>query len=68
MQFVAFFSGIFIIVASVLDWDWFFNHWKASPFVSSFGRNGARVFYLLLGSLLIFIGRLYRHLPAGTGS
>lgn len=42
-------AGIFVFVAAAIDWDWFFEHRKAQPFVSLFGRTGARVFYALLG-------------------
>lgn len=47
--------GAFPVVASWRNWDWFFNHRKARLFVAMFGRNGARVFYTILG-LLIGVG------------
>lgn len=48
--------GIFSILASVKNWDWFFNNHKARPFVRIFGRTGARIFYGLLGIFIIFVG------------
>jgi hypothetical protein len=48
--------GIFTVVAAGMDWDWFMNHRKARLFVSLFGRTGTRVFYGLLGSVLITLG------------
>lgn len=43
------FCGVFVIAAAVLDWDWFFTNWRARFFVNLFGRDGARLFYALLG-------------------
>ena len=37
-----------------MDYDWFMNSGKAWIFVKLFGRDGARVFYILLGLFLIF--------------
>jgi len=69
MQLIAFGSGLFIIAAALLDWDWFFNHWRAALFVRLFGRNGARIFYVVLGALLLFLGHLltvFSRLPAAA--
>ncbi|MEL7531676.1 MAG: immunity 17 family protein [Bacteroidota bacterium] len=41
--------GSFTIIASALNWDFFFEHRKAQFFVKTFGRNGARIFYSVLG-------------------
>jgi hypothetical protein len=46
--------GVFALLASFFNWNWFFNHRKASFFVGIFGRKGARVFYVLLGCVLLF--------------
>ena len=51
-------AGIFSICGAVFDWDWFMNNRRARFFVSIFGRNGARVFYIVLGMLLIVFGIL----------
>ena len=48
--------GIFTIFCAFMDYDWFLNHYKAKFFVALFGRNGARVFYIILGVILIFLG------------
>lgn len=42
-------AGIFTLGSSFMDWDFFMNNRKARIFVKLFGRNGARVFYSLLG-------------------
>ena len=49
-------SGIFVLVAVISDWNWFFEHPKAKFFVNAFGRNGARLFYGVLGCALLLIG------------
>ena len=49
-------GGAFAMLGAVCDWDWFMNNRKARFFVKVFGRNGARVFYALLGLALIVIG------------
>ncbi len=46
-------GGAFSTIFSVLDPDWFFNSTKAAFFVAIFGRNGARIFYGLLGVLMM---------------
>jgi immunity protein 17 of polymorphic toxin system len=52
----AYAAGAFVIVAAILDWDWFFRDWRARFFVNIFGRNGARVFYGVLGLVILFLG------------
>ena len=51
-------AGLFSIVASAADWDWFMNHRKARFFVKILGRTGARIFYALLGVFISSIGLL----------
>ena len=51
-------GGIFGIVGAVMDWDWFMNHSKARFMCSLCGRNGARVFYIVLGLALVAGGVL----------
>ena len=54
--YIAIAGGAFTITAAALDWDFFMNHSKARLWVSLFGRNGARVFYLVLGLALAALG------------
>ena len=49
-------GGLFSICGALLNWDWFFNSRKAQLFVTMFGRNGARVFYALLGLVILVMG------------
>ena len=48
--------GVFSIAASVLNLDCYFQTDGARIFVNRFGRNGARIFYVLLGIGLIACG------------
>jgi hypothetical protein len=62
MALVAFISGVLVIAAAIQNWDWFFKNWRAEVFVSLFGHDGARVFYVILGIGLILAGfSLLRH-------
>ncbi len=50
---VIFLAGLFSVFCAAKDYDWFMNSSKARLFVKLLGRNGARVFYILLGLVLI---------------
>lgn len=56
----AFACGVFVIAAAVLDWDWFFNNWRARFFVKLLGRDGARLFYAALGVLMFVLAAMLR--------
>ena len=49
-------AGSFSVAGAVLDWSFFMNSRKAAVFVSLFGRNGARIFYVVLGAALVVFG------------
>ena len=53
---IAFGVGLFSLIASILDWNFFFESKKAEFLLKIFGRKGARLFYGLLGCFLIFMG------------
>ena len=54
-----FIQGIFVIVgtlailASLFNWDWFFKAQNTQFIVQNVGRRRARLFYALLGLLMI---------------
>ena len=48
--------GMLAILASLMNWDWFFTAHNARFFVNQFGRQWARVCYAVLGGLMIFFG------------
>jgi len=48
-------GGAFAILASIFNWDFFFENKKARIFMKIFGRNGSRIFYSILGLLLFFL-------------
>ena len=50
--------GLFSIIASLLNLDWYFQTDGAKMFVRKLGRNGARIFYAVLGVALIGCGIL----------
>lgn len=48
-------AGTFALVASIFNWNFFFESRKAKLFLTLFGRNGARIFYSALGVFLFFM-------------
>jgi hypothetical protein len=51
--------GIFAASGGIFDWDWFMNNYKAR-FLSAFlTRNGARIFYVILGLSAFVFGVLF---------
>lgn len=52
-------QGIFVIVgllaigAAIFDWDWFFQAQNTQFIVKNVGRKRARLFYAVLGILMI---------------
>ena len=49
-------AGLFTITGAGMDWNWFMMNSRARLFVWLFGRNGARIFYILLGLFIAFGG------------
>ena len=56
MKIIFILIGLFSILGGVLNWNWFMNNGRASFFVNILGRNGARIFYIGLGILLVAYG------------
>lgn len=52
-------AGLFTAIAGVGNWDWFMNHPKARFMCSIFGREGARVFYIIIGIAFVVLGVLF---------
>lgn len=48
--------GVFCAFCAYKDYDWFMDNHRAWLLVKLFGRNGARVFYIILGVLLMAAG------------
>lgn len=46
-------AGIIALLASLLNWKWFFEAQNAQFIVRNVGRNRARLFYGVLGVILI---------------
>jgi small neutral amino acid transporter SnatA (MarC family) len=51
-------GGLLSICGAAFDWDFFINSRKARFFVSTFGRTGARIFYAILGLVIMVLGVL----------
>ncbi len=49
-------AGLVSILGAVKNWDFFMNNRKAYIWVKLFGRNGARIFYGILGFVIAIIG------------
>lgn len=48
--------GLVAILAALFNWDWFFMAHNTQFIVSNVGRSRARLFYALLGLLMIATG------------
>lgn len=51
-------AGIFTVFCAIKNYDWFMESNKAKFFVDIFGRDGARMFYIVLGFLIMVFGFL----------
>ena len=49
-------GGVFCIFCAYKDYDWFMGSSKAWLFVKMFGRDGARKFYIGLGTFIVLCG------------
>jgi len=49
-------GGLFTLAAAACNWDWFLAHRKARLFLKLLGHTGARVFYGVLGTILLIAG------------
>lgn len=45
--------GLIAILASLFNWSWFFQSQNTQFIVKNVGRKQARIFYTLLGALMI---------------
>ena len=54
VQVIFLLAGIVSLLASLLDWDWFFTADNASFLVTRLGRRGARWVYGTIGAVFIF--------------
>ncbi len=48
--------GLFAMVCSFMDFNFFMDNYKTKFLVSLIGRNGARAFYFILGLVLLAVG------------
>lgn len=52
---VCFIAGAFSLICSACNFDWYFNTRKAQRFVRLVGRTGARIFYIVLGIIIMVV-------------
>ena len=50
--------GAFAMAGGLFNWDWFMDNRKARGIVKIFSRNGARIFYGVLGLAIAVVGVL----------
>lgn len=53
VQIIFLLAGVVSLLASLLNWDWFFTADNASFLVKYLGRNGARWAYGTIGAIFI---------------
>ena len=51
--------GLLAILAAIFNWDWFFATQNTQFIVRNVGRKQARLFYAILGILLICTGLFF---------
>jgi predicted small integral membrane protein len=51
-------AGVFSMLGAICNWEWFMNARKARFMVKILTRNGARIFYGILGLALVVLGVL----------
>jgi len=49
-------GGIFTVIASLSDWDWYWKMGRAQMWVSLFGEEGAKAALAILGAILAVVG------------
>ena len=55
-QIVLIVAGLFSFAGGLFGWSGFLSHRKARFFVSFLGEGGARLFYMILGVVLLVLG------------
>ena len=49
-------GGLLMIASAVFEWSYLMNHPQAQSMIRRLGRKGAKIFYIILGAVLILIG------------
>jgi hypothetical protein len=52
-------AGIFAMTGAAFNWDWFMNSRKARFISNILSRDGARLFYIIIGLGLLMLGVLF---------
>jgi immunity protein 17 of polymorphic toxin system len=48
-------GGLFSLCGALFDWNFFMQDSRTQVFTQMLGRKGARVFYFLLGAMLVIL-------------
>ncbi|MHA2365588.1 MAG: immunity 17 family protein [Candidatus Hodarchaeales archaeon] len=48
-------SGLVLFFA-IMDFDWYMNNPRTKIFVNKFGRQNARIFHIVLSSIMFIVG------------
>jgi hypothetical protein len=51
-------AGLFVLAGSVFNWDWYWERRRTQVWVDLFGRTSARIFYAVLGLVIMAGGVL----------
>ncbi len=49
-------AGMFSVLASVKNWNWYFNNFRVQRLVRIFGRTGTRIVYTFIGVFMLGVG------------
>lgn len=49
-------AGVFAMAGALNEWEFFFKHRKAQWMVNHLGKNGAKIFYFVLGLVAFLAG------------
>lgn len=50
--------GLLSVISAVEDWDWYMDSRKARRLSKLIGRNNARIFYGIFGTVLMIAGMM----------
>ena len=48
--------GLFVLAGSIFNWEWFMTSPRAGFMMRLMGRTGARIFYAVIGLLMVGLG------------
>jgi len=55
---ILFIAGVFTIIATQSDWEWYWNDRRARMWISLFGEEGAKTVLTILGGIIMIGGAI----------